>query len=200
MNILKKITDYVLCSEGFYWPDYYQGFGTGPGISQEHATLGAGTTEREAFEDAMEQLAEMGWNVSAIESDEDAENLSDEQDPEISDPDSHEEGRMYYFGIRWNEPDGMRECHSEHGFSLKISWEDALSGSHSGSCDEDVTALLKKDYIAEQFDKISPEDIRAELREYGAWEKEELADDAENRARLLWCACGMIKEDERGDK
>lgn len=41
---------------------------------------------------------------------------------------------------------------------------------------------------------ISPDKIRAELSEYGAWNAEELADDQANRERLLWSACWDIRE------
>lgn len=36
---------------------------------------------------------------------------------------------------------------------------------------------------------LDPDEARAALREYGAWNDAELADDAANRARILWCAC-----------
>jgi len=68
--------------------------------------------------------------------------------------------------------------------------------SHSGPCDDDVDAHLFLPKFRRQFRKIDPEDIRAELKEYGygAWDAEELADDAKNQARILWIAAGDINE------
>ena len=36
--------------------------------------------------------------------------------------------------------------------------------------------------------------IRAELAEYGAWDSAELADDAQNRQRIVWIAAANITE------
>jgi len=43
---------------------------------------------------------------------------------------------------------------------------------------------------------LSPEAIRKDLREFGAWDAEQLANDEENRARLLWGAACQIKEEK----
>lgn len=42
---------------------------------------------------------------------------------------------------------------------------------------------------------IDPAKIRAELKEYGAWNKEELNDDLQNRRRLIWIAAHNLKEE-----
>lgn len=39
-----------------------------------------------------------------------------------------------------------------------------------------------------------PEDLKRKLREYGAWDDEELADHAQNLQRILWIAAGDITE------
>jgi hypothetical protein len=75
---------------------------------------------------------------------------------------------------------------------LQISLSDAQSASHQGQCDDDVLALSKVPYIAEQLAKIDPALLRDELREYGAWDGDELSDHAQNLQRLLWLACGDI--------
>lgn len=80
-------------------------------------------------------------------------------------------------------------------FSVRMTKEQALSGSHQGRCDEDVEELVKLPAIRRQLDKIPADDIRKELREYGAWDDQELSDDQENRLRLIWIACGNIKEE-----
>ena len=82
---------------------------------------------------------------------------------------------------------------------LEISIDDARSGSHQGSCDDDIEALLRVPYIREQFAKIEPGLLSRELAEWGAWDAEELLDDDQNRARLLWLACGDIVDNFRDD-
>jgi hypothetical protein len=81
-------------------------------------------------------------------------------------------------------------------FEIRLKIDDALSVSHSGQCDDDVAALLRVDYVAKQLDKIDPAAIAAELREYGAWDDEQLADHDDNLARILWIAGGNIREEQ----
>jgi hypothetical protein len=78
---------------------------------------------------------------------------------------------------------------------LQITREDAESASHSGQCDADVSRLRDVPYIREQLDKLSPALVVECLREYGAWDAEELADHENNLDRLLWCACCDISEE-----
>ena len=82
-------------------------------------------------------------------------------------------------------------------FELKMTLAQAESASHQGQCDEDVADLVELPAIRRQLDKIPADDIRAELKEYGAWDDEELADDDQNRHRLVWCAACNIKEESR---
>jgi len=79
-------------------------------------------------------------------------------------------------------------------FEIKLTRAQAATGYHSGACDEDIADLLKEPAIARQFRRIDPAAIRAELREYGAWSDEELGDETQNRARILWIAAGNIVE------
>lgn len=80
-------------------------------------------------------------------------------------------------------------------FPLAMSLDDALACSHAGRCDDDVNELLKSADIRKQLDRIGPDAIRDELREYGAWDADELADDEQNRARIVWIAAGNIREE-----
>jgi len=82
-----------------------------------------------------------------------------------------------------------------YGFELNITKQDALYASHPGNCDQEVAELVESKKIAKQLDRISPESIRKELMEYGAWDDTQLADDAENRLRIVWIACGNIREE-----
>lgn len=80
-------------------------------------------------------------------------------------------------------------------FELKLTKDQALSGSHQGQCDDDVGELLKLPAIKRQLSKISDDTLSEELREYGAWDSEELADRSANEARIVWIACGHIREE-----
>jgi hypothetical protein len=78
---------------------------------------------------------------------------------------------------------------------LQMTLEQAESVSHSGQCDADVEALMVDPFIALQLAKITPEVLRLELREYGAWDAEELADHKTNLGRILWLAGGDIRDE-----
>jgi hypothetical protein len=79
---------------------------------------------------------------------------------------------------------------------LQMTKEQAESVSHSGQCDMDVLALSKVPEIKAQLDQIDPAVLAGELREYGAWEKDELADHKQNIQRLLWLGGGDIVDNE----
>ena len=78
--------------------------------------------------------------------------------------------------------------------SFEITAEDASSMAHQGSCDDDVAAGVRIPYIDAQFNTISPDAIRSELAQYGAWDDAELADDDANQHRFLWCVSCDIRE------
>lgn len=78
---------------------------------------------------------------------------------------------------------------------LQMTLDQARSASHQGQCDDDVRELSKVPEIAAQLAAIKPEDLRAELREYGAWDTDELADHEQNLQRILWLAASDIREE-----
>jgi hypothetical protein len=78
---------------------------------------------------------------------------------------------------------------------LKMTLEQARSASHQGQCDNDVRELSKVPAIARQLAKIDPAILATELREYGAWDDQELADHDQNLQRLVWIAAGDIVEE-----
>jgi hypothetical protein len=51
--------------------------------------------------------------------------------------------------------------------------------------------------IRAQLERIDPKVLRDELREYGAWDDQELADHGQNLQRILWIAAGDIVENSR---
>jgi hypothetical protein len=77
---------------------------------------------------------------------------------------------------------------------LKLQQADLDSTPTQGPADEAIDALVQEPHIVEQLDAYDVEDIRKELEEYGAWDEEELADDEQNRKRLLWVLVGNVKE------
>jgi hypothetical protein len=78
-------------------------------------------------------------------------------------------------------------------FSLDLPDEAVADCSHSGACDEDVKFWQSR---IPRPAEITPEKLAAELKEYGAWDDEELADDAVNWNRIVWLAAGNIKEEQ----
>jgi hypothetical protein len=48
--------------------------------------------------------------------------------------------------------------------------------------------------IKKQLDRLDPDRVREVLRDYGAWDDNELSDHDANLDRLLWIACGDIVE------
>lgn len=79
-------------------------------------------------------------------------------------------------------------------FSISMSLKQAQSASHAGRCDEDVKALLKHPSIIKQLAAIASAKLVEELKEYGAWDAEELADHEMNKNRIIWLAACNISE------
>jgi hypothetical protein len=82
---------------------------------------------------------------------------------------------------------------------IQMSLEEAQSASHQGQCDDDVLALSREPHIAAQLAEIDPALLVRELREYGAWDDNELKDHDQNLQRLLWSMAGDIVENERDE-
>lgn len=82
-------------------------------------------------------------------------------------------------------------------FEIQMTKKQALQGSHLGRCDDDIQQLLELPTIKRQFSRIDHAKIQAELKEYGAWDEQELSNIQENQARILWIACGNIREEIR---
>lgn len=79
---------------------------------------------------------------------------------------------------------------------LNIPKRVAFDCYHSGDCGPHVAwARQHERKVERQLMKVNPEILRAELREYGAWDEDELSDHETNLNRLLWLACGDIVEE-----
>lgn len=82
-------------------------------------------------------------------------------------------------------------------FEIELTLEQAEVAAHPGDCTKDVEWLGKVPAVASQLAALDPQAVRDELREYGAWDSAELADDTANLQRILWIAAGQIHEDDR---
>lgn len=76
--------------------------------------------------------------------------------------------------------------------NLTMTLAQAEGAHHQGQCDESVLALSKVPAIARQLRRIPQAELASELREYGAWDAEDLADHDQNLQRILWLAAGDI--------
>lgn len=76
-------------------------------------------------------------------------------------------------------------------FEIKMKEEDAQRGCHMGSCDADVEELIEEDYIKEQLDKISSEQIKKVLKDYGI-ENVKSFDRKKLNMYIVWIAAGNI--------
>ena len=78
---------------------------------------------------------------------------------------------------------------------IEMTYKQACSMSHSGKCDADVAIGREIPAIKRQLKKIDPDELRLELRDYGAWDEYELQDHEANLDRILWiAACDIVEE------
>lgn len=91
----------------------------------------------------------------------------------------------------------MKEAHFER-FTIEMKEEDALYVSQQGDMTENAREAVVEPYIREQLNKISEDDLVAELKECGAWGENDLKDGYENELRIIWIAGGSIR-DEMGE-
>jgi hypothetical protein len=77
---------------------------------------------------------------------------------------------------------------------LRMTLAQAESMSHGGQCAADVNAGRECPSLAKQLAAIGPAVLRAELKEYGAWTAEELAEHDLNLNRILWLAANSVRE------
>ena len=88
-------------------------------------------------------------------------------------------------------------------FEFRLPGQAVIDCAHSGACDDDVAHWAPKVNRYEAGERHAwaptPDKLRAELAEYGAWDDAELADDDANWRRIVWLAAGNIKEDDAPD-
>lgn len=83
---------------------------------------------------------------------------------------------------------------SNGAFEIAMTLRQARRASHQGQCDNDVLMLSREPRIAAQLAALNPRALARELREYGAWDADELTDHEQNLQRILWLAAGDIIE------
>lgn len=89
-------------------------------------------------------------------------------------------------------PKKIQMIASFNRFEIEMDEDTASECSHQGSCDADVKALAPKIFRPES---CTVDALKAELKEYGAWDDEQLSDDADNWERIVWIAAGNINEE-----
>lgn len=208
---MKNIKDFQVIDHGIEHAQFFQGCGVAL-TNYEHCVTGCGESAADAFNDALDCIGQDDFNVETIQVSDDGKLFTSEKAEKNSVTTYLEKQGLepqddcelyYYVSIRWNGAeegkhfglfDGLR------GLELEMTLEQARSASHQGSCDDDVEALAKVPEIAAQLDKMDVDTIRAGLKESGAWDAEELADDEQNRRRAVWLAACDIRENYNKQK
>lgn len=81
-------------------------------------------------------------------------------------------------------------------FELAMTLRQVESVPQIGAADAAVAILALNGSLIEQLDTIGPDKLRDELRQWGAWDETELADDHANRERIIWIAACNIREEK----
>lgn len=66
---------------------------------------------------------------------------------------------------------------------------------HQGPCDDDIDRCIELPEVKAELAKLDPAELVKELRDYGAWDDNELADHSQNLKRILWIAAGNIQDE-----
>lgn len=86
---------------------------------------------------------------------------------------------------------------SDGRIEIKLTMNQAMTGSHQGKCDQDIEYLRTIPEIENQLLSLQVEAVASELLSSGAYDKDELRDHNENLSRILWFACSDIVENYR---
>lgn len=82
-------------------------------------------------------------------------------------------------------------------FELRLTGECVLDCAASGPVDDAVAYWAEH---VERLDRCTPDAIRVELAEYGAWDSIELSDDTQNWKRIIWIAANNVADSEELDE
>src|SRR5688500_1004476 len=78
---------------------------------------------------------------------------------------------------------------------LRLTQDDVDTGYHQGACDDDVAGLRTDPRIESQLQALNPQHVREYLREFGAWDDDELSNWESSLDRVLWLACGDCRDE-----
>lgn len=95
---MKKVESYQIICHGVENEQYFQGCGVCFSDFDDVAT-GIGNTEHEACEDALESLAQNGWDVSTIDNDCD-DKITVEDCVEVVEGEGEIDGCYHYVSVR----------------------------------------------------------------------------------------------------
>lgn len=88
-------------------------------------------------------------------------------------------------------------------FELRLPGQAIMDIARQGRNDEAVAywapRITRYEWGESHVWGPTPDRIRDELREHGAWDDDELADDEANWRRIVWCAAHNINEDDAPD-
>lgn len=82
-------------------------------------------------------------------------------------------------------------------FEIDMPIECVRDCSHQGECDMDV------EHWEDKVDRplsCTPENLMLELKEYGAWDENELSDDTANWRRIIWITAGNLMDEIRENR
>jgi len=94
----------------------------------------------------------------------------------------------------WADANATQGLQTYSNEVVRLSEAVAFGCSGSGSQDANVASALGGDAPGVEW-LADADAIRDDLGEYGAWDADELADDAANRERALWLAAGAFSDD-----
>ena len=96
------------------------------------------------------------------------------------------------------DPDALYWSTSSSGhIEMQLPGDCLMAIAQSGDNEAAVRDWLDLDPVRSEINALDPDDIRSELREYGAWDDDELADDELNKMRFLWLAAHSAAEEIR---
>lgn len=99
-----------------------------------------------------------------------------------------------YKALPWAEEKPYWFSTSSGRIEFQLTLKQANDGFHPGQCDADIQALSQRPEVRKTLEALEPTLLQEELKEYGAWDVDELQDHEANLQRLLWLACGDIRE------
>jgi hypothetical protein len=83
---------------------------------------------------------------------------------------------------------------SNYGNDLRLKPQDIENCSGSGDVTQAVKEVSQMPYVKKQTAKFEPTQLRKELKEYGAWDEDELNNHQENIQRWIWLSACDISE------